>query len=292
MTMGERGKVNNVFLWYPPSMPLVAVYGTLRTRPDAKNEVMDRAGAFYMGKERVQGWDMYDHGPYPYVLPGGGTITIEVYQVEDISVLDSYEGYPRLYLKTRVPTSWGDAFIYHREDRISPDDIPLGSGDWVLETKGIPAGRMDDIRHFIHPTPLGDMGVDMLDDIVIRLTFMPGKHHRTPLDPSSPLAVQIEGYMEGGRRSFSVPFLLQGTAFQKDVWRATSLIPYGEVRTYGQIAEMIGRPGAFRAVGNALGVNPLPLLVPCHRVVSSGGLGGFSAELWRKRWLLRLEGYP
>jgi methylated-DNA-[protein]-cysteine S-methyltransferase len=90
----------------------------------------------------------------------------------------------------------------------------------------------------------------------------------------------------GGRIDFS-----SGTAFQQAVWRALLEIPRGETRSYAWVARWVGRPGAARAVGQAVGVNPLPLLVPCHRVVASdGGLGGFGGGLEMKRTLLRWEG--
>jgi len=83
--------------------------------------------------------------------------------------------------------------------------------------------------------------------------------------------------------------LAQGTAFQQDVWRALLGIPSGETRTYGQIAQQIGRPRAARAVGQAVGANPLPIVVPCHRVVGFNGLGGFGGGLAMKKKLLELE---
>lgn len=86
--------------------------------------------------------------------------------------------------------------------------------------------------------------------------------------------------------------LAQGTPFQRQVWRALLEIPCGETRTYGQVAEQIGRPWAARAVGQAVGANPLPIVVPCHRVVGSGGLGGFGGGLALKKRLLALEGAP
>ncbi len=105
---------------------------------------------------------------------------------------------------------------------------------------------------------------------------------------------QIIAYLHGKRREFDLPVspLATGwaTEFQRDVWSATSKIPYGETRRYGQIALQIGRPGSARAVGNALGKNPLPLIVPCHRVLSSSGMGGFSGggpEV--KEYLLAVE---
>ena len=84
--------------------------------------------------------------------------------------------------------------------------------------------------------------------------------------------------------------LAQGTPFQQAVWRALLDIPCGETRTYKQIAERIGRPRASRAVGQAVGANPLPIVVPCHRVVASDGLGGFGGGLAMKKRLLEIEG--
>ncbi|MGD0115311.1 MAG: methylated-DNA--[protein]-cysteine S-methyltransferase [Dehalococcoidia bacterium] len=83
--------------------------------------------------------------------------------------------------------------------------------------------------------------------------------------------------------------LSQGTEFQRRVWRALLDIPRGETRTYKQVAEQIGRPGAARAVGQAVGANPMPIVVPCHRVVAQNGLGGFGGGLPLKKRLLRLE---
>lgn len=85
--------------------------------------------------------------------------------------------------------------------------------------------------------------------------------------------------------------LSEATHFQREVWRATRLIPYGETRSYGYVAARIGKPGAARAVGQALGRNPFPIVVPCHRVLAGDSkLGGFSGGLDMKRYLLSLEG--
>ena len=98
-------------------------------------------------------------------------------------------------------------------------------------------------------------------------------------------------YFKGERVEFSLPLDLKGcTDFQRDVWEATSRIPYGQLRSYGWIAAEIGRPRAARAVGLALGVNQLPIIIPCHRVIrSDGSLGGFSAGLHWKERLIKLE---
>jgi O-6-methylguanine DNA methyltransferase len=104
---------------------------------------------------------------------------------------------------------------------------------------------------------------------------------------------QLREYFEGARREFDLPLDLRGTSFQLQVWRALTRIPHGETRTYAQIASQIGRPKATRAVGSANGRNPLPIIVPCHRVISTGGgLGGYSAGLDFKRRLLALESCP
>jgi len=84
--------------------------------------------------------------------------------------------------------------------------------------------------------------------------------------------------------------LSEATAFQREIWEITRLIPYGETRSYTRVAEQIGKPGAVRAVGQALARNPLPVIIPCHRVVASDGrLGGYSGGLEMKKYLLHLE---
>jgi len=101
---------------------------------------------------------------------------------------------------------------------------------------------------------------------------------------------QLREYFDGARREFDLPLDLRGTPFQLQVWRALTQIPYGETRTYAQIASQIGHPKATRAVGSANGRNPVPIIVPCHRVIATGGgLGGYSAGLDFKRRLLALE---
>ncbi len=102
----------------------------------------------------------------------------------------------------------------------------------------------------------------------------------------------IEAYLKGKSRSFNLPIDLDGqTPFQKKVWQMLQTIPYGRVRSYGWVARKIGKPRAARAVGAACGANPVPLLVPCHRVgAGDGSRGGFSGGLHNKKRLLKLEG--
>ena len=102
---------------------------------------------------------------------------------------------------------------------------------------------------------------------------------------------QLNAYFDGnevcftGSQDFS-----EATGFQQEVWQATKLIPYGETRSYAWVARQINRPNAARAVGNALGSNPMPVIIPCHRVISGdGGLGGFTGGLEMKRFLLGIE---
>ena len=102
---------------------------------------------------------------------------------------------------------------------------------------------------------------------------------------------RLQTYFDGGKATFSDELDLSGaTPFQRRVWEVTRLIPYGETRGYAWVAQRVGRPGAARAVGQALGRNPLPIIIPCHRVITSDGrLGGFSDGVEMKRRLLRLE---
>ena len=103
-------------------------------------------------------------------------------------------------------------------------------------------------------------------------------------------ALQLQEYLDGNRRSFDFPVECSGTAFQKEVWSALLQIPYGTTASYGDVAEMIGRPKAVRAVGQAIGKNPCLIFVPCHRVIGKyGSLTGFSAGLKLKQYLLGLE---
>ena len=101
---------------------------------------------------------------------------------------------------------------------------------------------------------------------------------------------QLDEYFKGKRQKFSVPLLLDGTDFQKAVWRQLQKIPFGEIASYGDVARAIGSPQAFRAVGNANNKNAIPIIIPCHRVIGSDGkLVGFGSGIWRKEWLLDHE---
>jgi methylated-DNA-[protein]-cysteine S-methyltransferase len=103
--------------------------------------------------------------------------------------------------------------------------------------------------------------------------------------------VQLEEYFSGNRKQFDLPLAPQGTPFQQEVWHTLATIPYGETISYAQLAQRIGKPTAMRAVGAANGRNPLPIVLPCHRVIGAdGSLTGFGGGLPTKQFLLELEG--
>jgi methylated-DNA-[protein]-cysteine S-methyltransferase len=101
---------------------------------------------------------------------------------------------------------------------------------------------------------------------------------------------QLQEYFAGTLKQFDIPLLMEGTEFQKRVWKTLQTIPYGETMSYGELAQKIGEPKAVRAVGAANGQNPIPIIVPCHRVIGSdGSLTGFGGGIENKRKLLELE---
>ena len=159
------------------------------------------------------------------------------------------------------------------------------------DTRCTAQGRLD--------TPLGVLALRATDRGLAAVLFDAQKYHPgeidAPVAPGHPhialAARELAGYFAGRTRRFSVPLDPLGTPFQQAVWQALLEIACGEVRSYGDIARRIGRPAAVRAVGAAVGRNPLTIIVPCHRVVGSdGSLTGFASGLPRKRALLALEG--
>lgn len=123
-------------------------------------------------------------------------------------------------------------------------------------------------------------------------TNLPGpSHDEAALAIIQCVRAELDAYFDGKLRAFSVPCDFRGTEFQKGVWSALQDIPFGEVVSYAQIADRVGRPKAVRAVGAANGQNPIPIVIPCHRVIGSdGSLTGFGGGIERKRWLLEHEG--
>jgi len=137
-------------------------------------------------------------------------------------------------------------------------------------------------------TILGALTLKESDGYIIELSFDAEKSV-TPTSLLKKCAREIVEYLEGRREIFSVPLKTSGTAFDQKVLKALKTIPFGTTATYGEIAKKIGSPKAYRAIANACGRNRLPILIACHRVVGSTGLGGYNGGLKRKKVLLSLE---
>lgn len=147
-------------------------------------------------------------------------------------------------------------------------------------------------------SPLGTLLLARDAAGVCQLTFEHHKHPR-PVQPDwhrddaafADVRAELDAYFAGRRRTFDVPLSLHGTAFQQRVWRALLDVPWGATITYAQLADRIGRHGAYHPVGAAVGMNPVSILVPCHRALGSdGSLTGYAGGIERKVALLRLEG--
>jgi methylated-DNA-[protein]-cysteine S-methyltransferase len=153
-------------------------------------------------------------------------------------------------------------------------------------------------HYCIIPSPVGDLIAVEQSDLITGLYF--GAHNDVPepgwvecegVEVFDRLRSQLSEYFAGELQDFDLPLDPHGTEFQKSVWSALRQIPYGETVSYSDIATAIGNARAVRAVGGANGRNPIPIVIPCHRVVAAdGGLGGFSSGLHNKEWLLNHEG--
>jgi len=150
------------------------------------------------------------------------------------------------------------------------------------------------MEFLVFDTPLGQMALAEESGALTRL-FLPGEGIPRLVSRETPLLSkgrdEILAYLRGERRSFDLPLDPMGTPFQQAVWAELRRIPYGETRSYAQVAAGIGKPKAVRAVGQANHRNPLPILIPCHRVIgASGKLTGYGGGLDLKQKLLELEG--
>ena len=143
----------------------------------------------------------------------------------------------------------------------------------------------------IGPLTLAGEGSTLTNLRMVEQTYEPDRADWLLDDRAFPDAVeQLDAYFAGELHEFDLSLQLSGTEFQRRVWNALRTIPYGETRTYGEIAQQIGAPTAFRAVGLANGHNPIAVIVPCHRVIgANGSLTGFGGGLERKSALLELE---
>ncbi len=148
-------------------------------------------------------------------------------------------------------------------------------------------------------SPVGTLRLVASDTGLVAILWPNERPGRVPLGPTvedaghpilTRAAMQVDGYFAGKLRAFDVPLDFRGTDFQRSVWQALLTIPFGETRSYAQIADQIGRPTASRAVGAANGRNPVSIIAPCHRVIgTNGALTGFAGGLEAKRLLLDLE---
>ncbi len=143
-----------------------------------------------------------------------------------------------------------------------------------------------------YKSPLGPIMIVGNQDCILSLDFV---EEMLPDDDDLPFCLkaglkQIDEYFRGQRKEFLLQLDPQGTNFQKLIWQQLEKIPFGEVVSYREIANIIGNPKACRAVGSANGKNPIAIIIPCHRVVGSdGSLTGYGGGLWRKEWLIKHE---
>lgn len=155
---------------------------------------------------------------------------------------------------------------------------------------------------FYYPSPLGLLKIKFNKDGIISINYVNGENitngNFNGTDFIKPeirslynlIYDQLNEYFTGQRKKFNLPLLLRGTDFQIQVWQNLIDIPYGQTKSYSEIATLIGNSEAARAVGNANNKNPLAIIIPCHRVVGSNNqLTGYAGGLWRKKWLLRHE---
>ncbi|HEX4605656.1 MAG TPA: methylated-DNA--[protein]-cysteine S-methyltransferase [Candidatus Angelobacter sp.] len=156
---------------------------------------------------------------------------------------------------------------------------------------------MKSIYYSWFESPIGLLLLAGSESALKLVSFSAGRHARE-VDPQwredrsafEEVVRQLQAYFGGQRTSFELPLKLEGTDFQKKVWMALQEIPYGETVSYKELAESIGRPKAVRAVGAANGANPIPIIIPCHRVIgNNGSLTGFGGGLPLKKKLLELE---
>ena len=145
---------------------------------------------------------------------------------------------------------------------------------------------------FFYETPVGKLCIGEEDGIIVRTTWskIPAEYILEETELILQCKMQLDEYFRGERKTFDLPLAPKGTDFQKKVWNALQKIPYGETKTYGEIAAAVGNPKGARAVGMANNKNPIGIIIPCHRVVGANGkLVGYAGGMDKKEWLLQLE---
>jgi methylated-DNA-[protein]-cysteine S-methyltransferase len=147
---------------------------------------------------------------------------------------------------------------------------------------------------FFYQTDIGEIGIAESENVITNLYFDRGSIHESISELETELlkeaGSQLKDYLAGKLRNFDLPLAPVGTKFMKSVWTVLQDIPYGETRSYGQIAQIIGKPSAYRAVGLSNSRNPISIFIPCHRVIGAKGeLTGYLGGLEIKKHLLELE---
>jgi methylated-DNA-[protein]-cysteine S-methyltransferase len=149
-------------------------------------------------------------------------------------------------------------------------------------------------------TPVGDLFFVWKEEGVLLVSFIEGDYGEKLSDfirkdfriirSSSPVEEQLKEYFKGVRKNFDLNLVIDGTAYQQKVWKELSKVPYGKTISYGELAKRVGNPKGARSVGMAVHLNPIGIIIPCHRVImSSGELGGYASGIVRKKWLLEHE---
>lgn len=147
---------------------------------------------------------------------------------------------------------------------------------------------------FFYETDIGGIGIEDNGEYITQLYFLKDEKPKDFIINETPLikeaSRQLEEYLKGRRRDFNIPLSPQGTEFQKRVWKVLESIPYGQTWSYKNVAEKVGSPKAYRAVGMANNRNPISIIIPCHRVIGANGkLVGYGGGLGIKEYLLDLE---
>lgn len=145
---------------------------------------------------------------------------------------------------------------------------------------------------FFYDTPVGKICIGEDNGAITRVTWtqLPKSYIQEETELILRCKKQLEEYFAGKRKTFDLPLAPKGTAFQQRVWKALQDIPYGELRTYQEIALAVDNPKGCQAVGGANGKNPIAILIPCHRVIGKdGSMTGYFGGLEKKEWLLELE---
>jgi methylated-DNA-[protein]-cysteine S-methyltransferase len=147
------------------------------------------------------------------------------------------------------------------------------------------------LENMIIDTPIGPLHALIDDDGRLEELGFREPLRQESRGDSAHVREELREYFAGKRRTFTIPLAPKGTPFQLAVWNALLEIPYGDTISYSELAQRIGKPSAVRAVGAANGANPIPVIIPCHRVIgANGSLTGYGGGIERKQWLLALEG--